>query len=248
MTSSELSSLRGSLPNLSMPIAELGDRSILPSGENNSSDNKASIDFGLPYRMSLPLDENGIPVPRQDLNAFYNLLSRVVHYIMAGGKIPWMQGEANAIGGYPAGAEVSYGGHIYKSLVDSNTANPSDSSKWKNVDHLPLSGGTMSGPIVGDPEAHLLTGSNDYDGAGLQLFKRNHVSSPGKFCLRSSTKSASDDTSGKSADLVGDANNKTLSWDGRNVITASSIRYIEVVSALPSSPDENTLYLIRGIQ
>lgn len=133
MTATELANYGASLPNLSMPIAANGDLRFPIMGNDNSSDSQSSIRFGLPSRMSNPLDGNGIPVPRQDINGIYNLLSKAVHYIMAGGKIPWLQAESDAIGGYPKNAEVSYQGNVYRSLVDANTYIPTDSSKWQKI-------------------------------------------------------------------------------------------------------------------
>lgn len=183
MTASELASYGTSLPNLSMPIAENGDKRTPIEGNNNSSDTQASVKFGLPSLMSEPLDEAGIPVPRQDLNGLYNMLSKVVHYLMAGGRIPWMQAEATAIGGYPNGAEVTYNGHNYKSLADSNTALPTDTTKWACIDYLPLAGGTMTGGIklaannfndAAVPEIFIGAGTvSNKDGACLILRSKN---------------------------------------------------------------------------
>ena len=148
MTATELANYGNALPSLSSPIAENGDKRALIAGSNNETDTRASVKFGLPALMSEPIDLDGIPVPRQDLNGMYNLLSKIVHFLMAGGKIPYMASESTAIGGYPAGAEVSYQGHSYKSLVDSNTALPTDNTKWRCIDYLELAGGTMTGPIL----------------------------------------------------------------------------------------------------
>ena len=148
MTATELANYGDALPSLSSPIAESGDKRTPISGNSNETDTQASVKFGLPALMSEPISENGIPVPRQDLNGIYNLLSKIVHFLMAGGRIPYMASESIAIGGYPAGAEVSYHGHNYKSLVDSNTAIPTDTTKWACIDYLPLTGGTVSGTIV----------------------------------------------------------------------------------------------------
>lgn len=148
MTAAELANYGNALPSLSSPIAENGDKRAPIAGSSNETDTQASVKFGLPARMSEPLDQDGIPVPRQDLNGIYNLLSRIVHFLMAGGRIPYMSSESVAINGYPTGAEVSYLGHNYKSLVNSNTAVPTDTTKWACIDYLPLTGGIVSGTIV----------------------------------------------------------------------------------------------------
>ena len=153
MTATELANYGSALPSLSSPIAESGDKRAPIAGISNETDTQASVKFGLPALMSEPMDQDGIPVPRQDLNGIYNLLSKIVHFLMAGGRIPYMASESEAIGGYPAGAEVSYQGHNYKSLVDSNTAVPTDSTKWACIDYLPLTGGAISGIIHSNADA-----------------------------------------------------------------------------------------------
>lgn len=179
MTSSELSNYGKALPSLPIPIANDGDRRSPIIGGNNNTDTQTSIKFGLPAKMSEPIDGNGIPVPRQDINGIYNLLSRVVHYLMSGGRIPYLAAQSTAINGYPKDAEVLYNGNIYKSLVDSNTSLPTDTTKWKLDKFLPISGGTISGSIISDTENAIvrsinngkliLNGSANGEGARLVL-------------------------------------------------------------------------------
>ena len=166
MTATELANYGNALPSLSSPIAENGDKRTPIEGSNNGTDTQASVKYGLPALMSEPIDQDGIPVPRQDLNGIYNLLSKIVHFLMAGGRIPYIASESTAIGGYPAGAEVSYQGHNYKSLVDSNTVVPTDTTKWVCIDYLPLVGGTMSGTIqstASEKGVATLSGSGNVD-------------------------------------------------------------------------------------
>lgn len=180
MTSSELSNYGNALPSLPIPIANDGDMRSPIIGGNNNTDTQTSIKFGLPAKMSKPIDQNGIPVPRQDINGIYNLLSRVVHYLMSGGRIPYLAAQSTAINGYPKDAEVLYNGNIYKSLVDSNTSLPTDTTKWKLINFLPISGGKISGSIISDIEHIIvrsinngiltLSGSADRRGAKLSLY------------------------------------------------------------------------------
>ena len=180
MTSSELSNYGTALPSLPTPIANDGDRRYPIIGGNNNTDTQTSIKFGLPAKMSEPIDQSGIPVPRQDINGIYNLLSRVVHYLMSGGRIPYLAAQSTAINGYPKDAEVLYNGNIYKSLVDSNTSLPTDTTKWKLINFLPISGGTIGGSIISDIENiivrsinnGLLTLSGSADGKGARLILR----------------------------------------------------------------------------
>jgi microcystin-dependent protein len=131
MTNSELKNFGDNLSIFSSPIANEGDKTNISNGGANNTDLTASIKFGLPSKMGEPLDTTGIPVPRQDLNGIFNVLSRLTHYLMAGGTVPWLVNESAAIGGYPLGAIVYYNGGLYRSLVDSNNSVPTDSSKWE---------------------------------------------------------------------------------------------------------------------
>lgn len=198
MTSAELTNYGNNLPHLTTPIANNGDKRTLINGGSNNTDTQASIKYGLPTKMGLPLNTTGIPVPRQDLNGIYNLLSKITHYLMAGGRIPYSSTESSSIGGYPNGAEVTYNGHNYKSLADSNTALPTDTSKWACIDYLPLTGGTMSGSIVTSAgyfarrnvnngglvlDSGTTTNSSSIDGARLSLIGVNNATNPGSATL-----------------------------------------------------------------
>ena len=184
MTSSELSNYGTALPSLPMPIANDGDRRSPIIGGNNNTDTQTSIKFGLPAKMSEPIDGNGIPVPRQDINGIYNLLSRVVHYLMSGGRIPYLAAQSTAINGYPKDAEVLYNGNIYKSLVDSNTSLPTDTTKWKLNKFLPISGGTISGSIISDTENAIVRSINN----GKLILNGSADGKCAKLVLRGSSK------------------------------------------------------------
>lgn len=225
MTASELANYGTDLPNLPMPIAENGDKRSPIEGNNNSSDTQASVKFGLPSLMSEPLDANGIPVSRQDLNGLYNMLSKVTHYLMAGGRIPWMQAEAAAIGGYPNGAEVTYNGHNYKSLADSNTALPTDTTKWACIDYLPLAGGKMTGGIkfalanFSDADApEILIGAGtayNKDGACLSLRSKNYYNTETNNSFELFCPHINGD--GQASALRGTENGQ-LSWNGKQIV------------------------------
>ena len=188
MTSSELSNYGNALPSLPIPIANDGDVRPPIIGDNNNTDTQTSIKFGLPAKMSEPISQNGIPVPRQDINGIYNLLSRVVHYLMSGGRIPYLAAQSTAINGYPKDAEVLYNGNIYKSLVDSNTSLPTDTTKWKLINFLPISGGTIGGPIISDIQDvivrsinnGILTLSGAEEGGGEKLLLHGSSETNGK--------------------------------------------------------------------
>lgn len=97
----------------------------------------------------------------------------------------------------------------------------------KNVaiegDCLPSNGGTVTGPIIGAALSEgngksllLFTGENNFDGATIQMFEKAHPNYAGKFYLRASTKSSSNDTSGSSCDLIGSPNGD-LTWGANPV-------------------------------
>lgn len=95
--------------------------------------------------------------------------------------------------------------------------------------YLPLSGGNLKGAITGTGSAsgiQIYAGANNFDGATLQMFTRNHGTYAGQFYLRASTKSSSGDTTSgvKNCDLIGKPDG-TLMWAGGTIVpvVASSI-------------------------
>ena len=226
MTSTELTNYGSQLPALHAPIADKGDKRTPISGSDNNTDRQASLKFGLPALMSEPLDENGIPVPRQDLNGIYNLLSKITHYLMAGGYIPYLDSVSTAIGGYPKGAKISYDGNIYKSLVDSNTSIPTDSRKWELITYLPLKGGNMGGSITFDKDIHFAKGLTDdnclslcggtslSNGAAIRLAGKDYsgtAAPSGCFELQTAYYNNSPNV------LQGNTDG-SLKWNGRNIV------------------------------
>lgn len=116
--------------------------------------------------------------------------------------------------------------------------------------NLPLSGGTMTGNITFNKtnptfvgalttgNIAIYAGSNNFDGATLQMFGRSDSTYAGMFYLRASTKSSGSDSGGVNYDLVG-RNDGRLTWAGNNVITAAGGTY---TTALPVARNVNSSY------
>lgn len=131
--------------------------------------------------------------------------------------------------------------------------------------YLKLSGGTMTGNITfnkTNPDiigarttgrAGLFAGSNNFDGAGLQLFGRNDATYAGMFYLRASTKSSGSDSGGAVFDLVGRPNG-LLTWNSKEVITAAGGTMMgainmnsNAVNMGTGSNDDGRMYTISSV-
>ena len=148
--------------------------------------------------------------------------------------------------GYPDGSLFWNGKNVIRSV--NGTAADAAGNVVIKLEFLPLTGGEITGPIKGNANGALMlfTGDNNFDGASLQLYKNDHPTYPGRFYLRASTKSSGTDANGNEKTLVGFADG-SLTWDGKNVMRSSNAQEIKVVDALPTNPDANTLYFVRGV-
>ena len=103
---------------LPCPIAEEGNRVLgddgnphLDTGLNNESDMTVSAKFGFPEIFSRSIkDAGGLPIQRNDMNTFLNILSRQIAYFQMGGVVKWTNDIASSefYGGYPPDAIVWY--------------------------------------------------------------------------------------------------------------------------------------------
>ena len=108
------------------------------------------------------------------------------------------------------------------SIVCSSTNSSITVSKLV-IGGLTITDGFIKGSGGSSIGAHLYSGSNNFDGASLQLYRRALGSYPGHFYLRTSSKSSSGDTAGASYDIVGKPDG-TLTWGGKHIVrnTAAS--------------------------
>ena len=122
--------------------------------------------------------------------------------------------------GYADG-KLQWGGKNIVRSVNGTAADAAGNVVIK-LDFLPLTGGEITGPIKGNASGALmlLTGDNNFDGASLQLYKKDHATYPGRFYLRASTKSSGTDASGSEKTLVGFADG-TLTWDSKHILNNS---------------------------
>lgn len=127
-------------PVLQQPFAYNGDKNTIPL--NATGDQRASLQEGFPPITSVKITEGGIPPERKDFNGLGNLLSSLYFYLQNGGQFTFNQQVSDAIGGYPAGAILTYTDSVTHisynvvSLINNNTFNfvaePSyiDGVKW----------------------------------------------------------------------------------------------------------------------
>lgn len=127
-------------PVLQQPFAYNGDKNTIPL--DATGDQRASLQEGFPAITSTPITQGGIPPERKDFNGLGNLLSSLYFYLQNGGQFTFNQQVSDAIGGYPAGAILTYNNastnqnYRVRSLINNNTFNfvtePSyiDGVKW----------------------------------------------------------------------------------------------------------------------
>lgn len=127
-------------PVLQQPFAFNGDKNTIPLSA--TGDQRASLQEGFPPVTSQSILKGGIPPERKDFNGLGNLLSSMYFYLQNGGQFTFNPDVSNAIGGYPAGAILTYTdsstnkSYQVISLINNNTFNfvaePSyiDGAKW----------------------------------------------------------------------------------------------------------------------
>lgn len=108
------------------PIALNGDKNIPP--QNASGTDTSSINLGFLPITSEPLDDGGVAPERIDFNGMFYLSTDQRVFLQNGGVITYDATVASAIGGYPAGAILSYidgsGNYgLVESLIDNNQYN-----------------------------------------------------------------------------------------------------------------------------
>lgn len=91
---------------LSMPFANNGDKSTIPSSATGT--NKASLTEGFPQITSESIADGGIPPSREDFNALGNISTSHNYFMQNGGGYTFVPAVSTAIGGYPKGALLWY--------------------------------------------------------------------------------------------------------------------------------------------
>lgn len=121
---------------LSSPIAESGDKTILPATAMEAGTGRMSQAEGWGIWNSTPISEGGIPPKREDANGAFYLLSQLLYWYQQGGV---MQYSASLV--YEPGNEVFSAGVKYRCLVANGTgttagvvAPGSNKTVWRNLD------------------------------------------------------------------------------------------------------------------
>lgn len=108
-----------------------GSRNVIPwTSQIGVTPGRASLPDGFPPLTMTPLEAGGIPPSGPDMNGILNLISGQALWFNIGGPVIWDATFAQAIGGYPQGAQVIGAGfgQYFVSSVDNNLAPLSDPS------------------------------------------------------------------------------------------------------------------------
>lgn len=116
---------------LSMPLAQNGQKNVIPETQATAGDGLFSQSTGFPAETSLPLGAGGVAPSREDFNGLANLLGGVAFYVQKG----WIF-QFDAAQDYYAGCVVrdTNDGNLYECIndVSAGGSNPAaDSTNWK---------------------------------------------------------------------------------------------------------------------
>ena len=103
--------MANSLPNvppIPYPFAQHGNKNDIPDSQTQAGNGQASWNSGFPPETSLPVSGGGIPPSRPDMNGVLNVATFPQFFFEQGGFYTYDANVANAIGGYPIGAILTY--------------------------------------------------------------------------------------------------------------------------------------------
>ena len=98
---------------LSMPLAQNGQKNVIPATQATAGDGLFSQSTGFPAETSLPLGAGGVAPSREDFNGMANLLGGVAFYAQKGWTFQY-----DATQDYYAGCVVMDGGNRYLCIAD----------------------------------------------------------------------------------------------------------------------------------
>ncbi|EDW2260663.1 hypothetical protein R950_002657 [Salmonella enterica subsp. enterica] len=114
------------------PFASMGDRNDIPDAIQSTGDVSMLTGYGYDYERDQTSDANAKNIERQKMNWLFYVITQALNEYQSLGVPDFITSELN--GGveysYKKSAIVRYGGIIYISLVDDNTALPTDDTKW----------------------------------------------------------------------------------------------------------------------
>ena len=142
---------------LSMPLAQNGQKNVIPTTQATAGDGLFSQSTGFPAETSLPLGAGGVAPSREDFNGAFNLLGGIAYYAQKG----W-QFQFDAAQEYFAGCIVrdTTDGKLYECLNDvaaGGSVPSADAVNWKEfgVDTSTLANTDLSN-LTATGEDHFL--------------------------------------------------------------------------------------------
>lgn len=123
------------------PFAVAGDREAVPNDTQTTGDVSYEQGYGYDYERDQATDPLAKPIERNRHNAILHDITEAVQQYQVFGTPEWITTENNGGTAYPYArrARVRYRAQdagpwdVYESLVDNNTAEPSDTTKWVKV-------------------------------------------------------------------------------------------------------------------
>ncbi|MEJ2767540.1 phage tail protein [Mycetohabitans sp. B46] len=122
-------------------FAEAGDREAVPNNIQTTGDVSYEQGYGYDYQRDQAIDPLAKPIERNKHNAILHDITEAVQQYQVFGTPEWITAEDNDGVPYPYArrAHVRYRASetgpwdVYESLVDNNTTEPSDATKWASV-------------------------------------------------------------------------------------------------------------------
>jgi len=150
---------------LSMPLAQNGQKNVIPATQATAGDGLFSQSTGFPAETSLPLGAGGVAPSREDFNGIANLLGGVAYYAQKGWQFQFDAGQD-----YFAGCVVrdTTDGKLYECLHDvaaGGSVPSADSVNWEACSTG--SGGVQVGFIAPYAGTGLAEGWLDCDGSAV---------------------------------------------------------------------------------
>lgn len=131
------------------PFAEAGDRATIPDDVQPSGSVSYAEGFGIDYELDQTSNPNAKDVPRPESNELYYQMTLALQWFQQWGVPRFITSADNGGVAFPyeknayALYDPGTGLQVYQSLVNSNTALPTDTTKWALIDDS--NGATISG-------------------------------------------------------------------------------------------------------
>ena len=149
---------------LSMPLAQNGQKNVIPATQATAGDGLFSQSTGFPAETSLPLDAGGVAPSREDFNGMAHLLGGVAFYAQKGWQFQFDAGQD-----YFAGCIVrdTTDGKLYECMNDVAAGGSVPSADGVNWKAFSTGGGVPVGFIAPYAGTGLAEGWLDCDGSAV---------------------------------------------------------------------------------